>query len=181
MAGGLVDQAMNPPQAPQTASPPGMAMGASGNPGGTKEQPASPEEQKAYDQALQIASKILHGEDGVSDQLQKALAVDDLEKSPQAISTVTIMLVDKVEEAMQGQLPETVILSAAEEISELVMEFSEAAGGPRLDNKAVNRSKGMMVKKLLEMYGDDPMQSEGLLTNVTEGDVNKYSEAFGEL
>lgn len=195
MAEGLVTQAEAPGvrapvsgpsvTAPENMPPPmqdGMErgeIGMSGNPGGAQEIPATPEDQEAYNAALNFAGAIVHGNDTTSDGVVKILMRGGQQGAVESISQIVVMLMAEIETQFQGQIPETVILPAADEITDLVMELGEEAGAFQLTDDDINKAKGQVVRMLIDTYGVDKQQMSGITQNVTEEDIQKYTEIFG--
>jgi len=178
MDNGLVTAAQRPsPAAPTSEFQDGQEPTSlpTTNISGAKEFKADPEEQKIYNSALEIASELLYNNDKSSNAITEQLKGSG-DKPQQVIAQVTTMIVDRIEQQFDGQLPGDMVLPVAEEVSELVMGVGEAAGAFKLDSKSIDQTKGQVVKMLLDTYGVQKNQMNGMLQGVTKSDVMGIAE-----
>lgn len=165
MAEGLVAQAA----APDTAD--AIPTEATGG-----EDAATPEEQQQYDSAMQMVSEMLHANDDSSAQIVKMLSTDN---PIAAITDVVEFLISKVEETFQGNLVETAIMPIADETTDWVIELGEEGGAFDLTDQEIVQAKGSVVQLLLDQYGVEQADMEGMLEGVSEEEVASYAQAFG--
>lgn len=176
MPEGLITEATEAP-VPEEA---GLATQAAAPEQVTEEgEPATPEEQEAYDAAINMASELVHVNDESSEQIMSML--EEGEDPVPAVVNVVEFIMQKIEEAFQGNLPETVIIPAADEITDMVMDLGEEAGAFDLADDQIMLIKGSVVKSLLEQYQDGIEESDitELLQGVNPEEVNAFAPIFG--
>jgi hypothetical protein len=85
-----------------------------------------------------------------------------------------------IEDAFQGQLPETVILPAADEISDMVLELGEESGvlGEVTEEVAI-AAKGAVVQILVDTYGADPDGFAEAVQGTTDAGMQQAQQVFG--
>lgn len=183
---GLVGQAQGQPPAPQAAPtqpapPPAQApqggLATQAQAPGPEGDAATPEEQEAYDAALKMASELIHTNDQSSAQIIQMLG--DGEDPIKAVSNVVEFVMSKIEETFQNQLPETVVLPAADEITDLVIELGEESGAFDMSDEQIIQTKGGVVRDLMESYGVSPEEMQPMLAELNEEDLNSYQQMFG--
>lgn len=141
------------------------------------EQP-KPEEQEAYNAAVSMASEILHAKDESSQAITQMMTNADDASAPQIVADVTDLIIDQVEDAFGGELPESVIIPAADEISDLVIELGMESGAFQMDEAGATKAKGLVVQALMDTYGVEESALDGLLSGTTPEDVASYEQAF---
>lgn len=183
MAEGLVQQAQAaapPAAAPPAAAPmPGEQVPVEGMPAAAppaEGEAASPEEQEAYDSAMQMASELLHVNDESSEQIMKMLSEGEPVES---VVKVVDFIIGQIEETFKNQLPETVIIPAADEITDLVIELGDESGAFDITEEQIMQAKGSVVRSLLETYGIEPEDLEGMMAGVDEEELANYAQMFG--
>lgn len=162
MPEGLVDQAQQMPE----EEPMEVEEGESN---------LTPEEDETYQAAMQMASEIIHVEDASSEQILKLL--ESMEPI-MGVAEATLFVVDQIEQAFEGQVPETLVVPIADEVSDLIMELGESAGIFTLDETFFKRAKAAMMKLLFDAYGVDETDMEGMLQGVTADEVKNMQGMF---
>ncbi len=136
----------------------------------------TPEERESYDAAMNMVSEILYANDESSAAIMEQLGASE---PLRAIAEVTSFLIAQIEEAFQGQLPETLIIPVADEASDLVIELGEKAGIFDLSDDEIIQAKGAVMTSLLEDYGIDEADLEEMMQGVTSEDVTQLQSVFG--
>ena len=171
MANGLVDQATQQPAAPVEAT--------AQQPAPQGQRQATDEETAAVDAAVQMASEMLHKDKAVSDKIVGQLTSGGADGAHQTVANMTSLLLSKIEDAFQGQLPETVILGVADNIAEMVIEVGEAAGAFEMSGREIERTKGAVVKNLIKTYSAPSEEdAQNLAQQLQQGDVQKVDATF---
>jgi len=166
MADGLVSQAQGG-EAPAAAAPELQAG----------EEAATPEEQEAYDSAMQMASEMLHASDEASAQILQMMSG---ENPIDGIVSVVEFIIGKIEETFQGNLPEATIIPLSDEISDWVIELGEEAGLFDLSEDQIFETKGAIVNSLTEQYGGVAQEDmQGLMKGTSEEAVQHYISKMG--
>jgi hypothetical protein len=133
------------------------------------------EEDEAYQAGINMAAEMLYKDDQSSEAFQAQLAEGD---PLQSIADLTMFLVAKIEEAFQGQVPETIIIPLADEISDLVMEMGFESGAFDLSDDEIVQAKGFVINALFDEYGLEEADLEGMLEGVTADEVAELQQAF---
>jgi hypothetical protein len=137
----------------------------------------APEEQESYDSALKMAGEMLYADDASSDKFMSMLA----EGEPvQAVAGVVTFIMDAIEDAFQGQLPEAVILPAADEITDMVLEMGETSGAiPEVTEDVAIQVKGAVTKALMDTYGADPDAFAEAVQSTDDATMQQAQQVFG--
>lgn len=175
---GLIEQAQAGPPGQEVpvpeAGPPGLAAPAEQAPEEGLEE-MTPEEEEAYTAGMNMAAELLYNNDEASEGIQTTLAKSD---KLQAIADVVTFVISQVEDAFQGQLPETVIVPLADEISDLTMELGMESGAFELSDDDIIQAKGVVMNSLFEDYGVEEEDLEGMLQGVTGDEIAELQQAF---
>ncbi len=173
MANGLISQVENAAPAP-VPGPVDPAAVAQAPAEGTA---LSPESQKAYDAALQMASELLHKNEAASDGIIEQ--VKAAEGIAEGVAESTDLILSQIEEAFQGKLPEDVVLPVADEVSDLVMELVDAAG-VQISDKVGEQAKVLTGLRIMEEYGVDPADfEENAASSIAQEDLAGVEKILG--
>lgn len=134
-----------------------------------KDIPISAENQEAYDSAMAMVGKILHEEDEASDGILDH--IDDAASPAEGIAEATDLIFSQLEEAFAGQLPEELILHIGDEVTDLLLEMAEAAGIVEVTDEIYAQTKTLTTLLLLEEYGVDQADHEGVAANYAQEDL----------
>jgi len=136
----------------------------------------NPEEREAYDAAMNMVSDLVYADDeantAIMDQLEQADPIN-------SVAEVTVFMLDQIEQAFQGNLPETIVIPVADEVSDLLLELMETKGLIELDEQTYTRTKAVMVQSLFDAYGVDDVDMEEVLQGLTDDDVMQMKAQFG--
>lgn len=193
MAGpSLVDEAMSvapnavPAQAPglvpgipQAVPDPAAVVGAQPQAPAVDVSAVTPDEQGSYDAAMEMASEILYNNEKMSDRFIKSMQEDGQAGAVESIAGTVKLVLNRIEDEFQGELPEAIILGVAEKIAELAMELGEESGAFVLEPQQIDQAKGAVVRDLVETYGLEEADVEALRQGMSEEDIATASQAFG--
>jgi hypothetical protein len=156
---GLVTQATTPEAAPAAGEAP------------------APEGQEAYDSALKMAGEMLYNDDTSSAKFMGMLSEGD---PVQAVVGIVTFIIDAIEDAFQGQLPETVISPAADEITDMVLEMGEVSGAiPEVTEDVAIQFKGAVEKALIDTYGTTPEAFAEAVQSTDDATMQQAQQVFG--
>lgn len=115
---------------------------------------ATPEEQQAYDSAIQAITDIAFGNDQSHQQVLQFIA-DEMETTGPtgALVKCTAMLITEVDK--QLNLPESVPINLADDVFVMLQELAEAANLFTLEDKEMKQGVGAAQQMLMEAYGGD--------------------------
>jgi hypothetical protein len=136
----------------------------------------TPEEREAYDAAMKMTAEIIYKSDESSNMIAERLKASE---PPEDVAETTSFIISQLEQAFNGQLPEEIILPLADEISDLLIEFAEDAGAFEFVEDDYPKIKGAVVQLLLDDYGVDEADMEGMLQDVTPEDMQGIQSIFG--
>ncbi len=112
----------------------------------------SPEEQEWYDGVQKAAGEILFKNEKSSAQVVQMI---DPNNPAESAGIAAAMVLIQVDRGMDGEIPETVILPAAEEILDHVLDIAEAAKALERSPELEEEAARAMVERLTEEYGVD--------------------------
>ena len=142
----------------------------------TESDDLTPEEREAYDSAMQMVAEIIYKDDKASDAIMKQMS----EGEPhQAIGKVTSFIISQIEQAFNGEVPESIIVPIGDETSDLLLELGETKGLFKLDENLYTKTKAAMMQSLFDDYGVDEAQMEEALQGVTGDQVQEMQSMFG--
>ncbi|MCP4145428.1 MAG: hypothetical protein GY752_09115 [bacterium] len=171
---GLVNQAQAQPQEAAPQAPiEGLNPTEATDPQGEEE--FTPEEEGAYESAMEMIAEIIYVDDTANKSIMDQLKANE---PAAAISETTVFLIDQVEQAFNGQLPEGIILPLADEASDLLLELLQEDGGVEIDQNVYTQAKGAVTQELLDAYGIDEADMEGMLQGVTADEVKGMQAQF---
>ena len=140
------------------------------------EESVSPEQQEAYESAMQMVGQLLYVNDQVNAKLMQMVKP---ENPATGIADASAFLLSKIEEAFEGEYPEDLVVNTADEISDLVMELVDAAGNVEVTEDIAIEAKGLLTQQIIEAYGVDESDFEAATQDVSEEDVEQYAQMFG--
>ncbi len=178
MPEGLASQA-EVPAAPQSATPAPAPLGAASTAAmAGPEAQVAPAEQEAYDSAMKMASEIIYVNDASSDKIVEMLGSS---KPSEAIRNIVDLVMGKIEEAFNGELPETVVMPVADELTDVIIDLGHESGAFQLDEDQAVQAKGEVVQMLINEYGapEQGDMQEMAAQGVTEDDVAQYAQIVG--
>lgn len=168
MPEGLVSKASKTPvQEPSAAPAP------AGNAG---EEQATPEEQEAYEAAMQMVGDLVYQNDDSNAAIMKMLTPDDPAGSA---ADASAFVLSKIEETFQGNYPEGLVLTTADEISDIILELAHEAGEFEVTEEIAVQAKAELAQQLVEDYGVDQEAFQGSTQDVTPDDIAQYEQMFG--
>jgi hypothetical protein len=141
-----------------------------------KETQATPDEQQAYEQALQAASEILYrGDDtheGVLKMLRAGEPVDSLVKT-------SLFVLTQLDQKLN--LPEAVLLQLLTTLFDLLQEIAAKANLFTLTPQQEKTGLAAAQQALLQVYGVGEEDLTGLTEGMTEADVADVSQTYDEV
>ena len=185
---GLINQAQNPPQAPEATSATMPVEAPAEEVEGMVPQPSddevtienddlTPEEREAYDSAMNMAAEIIYEDDKANSAVMEKMKGSD---PPQAIADLTGFIISQIEQAFQGKVPETIIIPLGDEISDLLLELGETNGDFTINDEMYKKVKAFTVQELFEDYGIEEADMETMLQGVTGPEVEEMKSMFGQ-
>ncbi|MCP4089912.1 MAG: hypothetical protein GY746_08970 [Gammaproteobacteria bacterium] len=166
---GLVNQAQPQPQAPTGGMVP------TEEPTAQAEEELTPEEEGAYTAAMEMVAELIYVDDTANKSIMNQLKANE---PAAAIAETTVFIIDQVEQAFNGQLPEGIILPLADEISDLLLELLQEDGGVEIDQATYTQAKGAVTQELIDAYGIEEADMEGMLQGVTADEVKGIQAEF---
>lgn len=139
---------------------------------------STPEEQDIYDRIVMAGDKIIFGSEEARTALVEKMKVD-VQQPAQALADATAMLMIKLDEQMGGKIPEAVVLPAAAELLEHMIELADSLELFPIDDAVVNRAGQMMVGNLAEAYGVTAEDSEALINSVPPEQAQQIAQEQG--
>jgi len=176
-AGGVEAIPQPPPQMPEGT--PVAAQGeATPQESLTKENDdLTPEEREAYDAAMRMVSDTIYSDDtsnnAVMTQLENGEPIE-------AIADVTLFIIDLVEQAFNGAVPESIVVPVSDQISDMLLELMEAKGMIKLDQTIYSRTKAAVMNSLMDAYGVEDADMEELLQGVSAEEATQMRGMFEE-
>lgn len=137
---GLVTQAQTPQAAPEQVPQEGAPEGAA----------PTPEEEAAYASALDMAGELVYVNDTSS---AKFVAMLSAKPAVESVPPIVAHIMDKIEEAFNGELPQEVILPAADEITDMLLEVGVESGAfPAPSEQEADDVRTAMVTAIMQLY-----------------------------
>lgn len=136
----------------------------------------NPEEQKTYDSAMQMVGELIYSND------EAFTAIMDLitpENPAVSVAEATTFVLSKVEETFQGNYPEELVITTADEISDLLLELADESGKFEVTEQIAQESKMELIDLLAQDYGADPADIEEALSDITDDDVTEMQKEMG--
>lgn len=133
----------------QRAMPEQAPSGAAAVEGGSA---PTPEEQQWYDGVQKAAASILFTDDKAS---KTVLSMLNPKIPARSCGTVAAQVLIQVDQGMDGEVPESVILPASEEILEHVLDIAEAARILQRTPENEEEAAQAMMARLIDEYGID--------------------------
>lgn len=157
-----------------------MAQGRQAAAGGAQEgseerysfqEDATEEEQDAYARVVLAGSEILFAEETNAKIMQ--MLKDGADTPEVTIARVAQLLMQQVDDASGGQVPETVILPAVAEYVEQIGELANASGTFAVDEAMLNRAAQEAVMMVGEDYGVEQPDLEEFMASIPEADMQQ--------
>ncbi len=126
---------------------------------------STPEEQDFYERIVLAGDKIIFGNEKARESIVKKLKLDAKEPA-KSLADATSLLMVQLDEQTGSTIPETVILPAAAELLEHVIELADSLGLFPIDDAVVNRAGQLMVSNLSEAYGVQPEDLQAMVDSV---------------
>lgn len=174
----LPDAVTNPDVLSAPASVQGGVNGARGttNPkGGIRggDQPASPEEQEEYDQAISALHKVMYSNEGTSQAL-----VDMLQPSDKVGSTTkaSILLIQQLDEKLD--MDESIIAEITMDVADRMIEMAERAKGMSFSEKETQAVAGATWEGVMELFGVDEGDYEEMTRGLSEQDIAAQTKTY---
>lgn len=174
-------QAQQPQQAPQQApqEDPAAAQQAQAGqdlPELEGSEPASPEEQAAYEQAMQLMGKILYESDKTHEGVMQLLKA---EPGIAGVVKATTMLVAEIDKKIN--LPETVIMELPGDIVDRLIDLGQQAGLFQMSDKEMLEAAQMAVFETMRMYGMDQSDLQQMAQSVSEKDAETLFNVYNQM
>lgn len=156
------------PSAPTEASPAGQGAGG---------QEASPEEQQALERVVMAASELLYAGDDERGRPDKAIVemVMAEDQVSVGIGQAAAFMIQQLDRAANGQIPEVVIMPAGAEIVEMIAEMVAEQRLAEVDEQVVQEAGEVMVRQVGEAYGVSQEEIEQFLASVDPGVVEQVA------
>ena len=120
--------------------------------GGDGTEEFTPEEKAAYEQGLDVATKLLYEQQGVGEKIAEMIQTGD---PAQAIGDAAALLTKQADDALQGQLPETVIIPIGVRLVGEIADMAEELGLIQADQPMMQKAVQVAMKTLFQDYGVD--------------------------
>lgn len=172
---GLLNQApeqAQPPQAPQAEQ-----ASAGMNPTqALAEQlgvPATEEEQAAYEQALSLVSRLIHGEDATHAAIMKML--DPREKIG-SVAKAAVAVLSEIDGQMD--IAEQVLIGVLTQTVDWLMELATVGRGMKFSEKEEAQVLATATELLLEVYGVDEDDYATLTEGLSNQDMSDFHDQY---
>lgn len=132
-------------------------------------EPATEEEQKAYDKVVSAGSEVLHGEETSAEVMSILEAGKD--NPGEALAEVAMMIIGQLDEQSGGKIPEGIIIPAADDILSQAGELAEAAGLFKWNENIKGSAAQSLWKKAGEKYDFDPQEIQELIDSMDKSEV----------
>jgi predicted Zn-dependent protease with MMP-like domain len=165
------EQAMPPGQ--EQAMPPGQEQ--IGGQGGQGLQDVSGEEQDYYDRVVTAGMHLLYGNEKTSANFEERLKAGKATPAQTLADTASLIII-QLDKKQNDEIPETVILPAATEILEHVIEFADSIKAFPIDAAVQNRAGQLMVMELGDYYGVSDEDIQELLDTMNPDMVSAAVE-----
>lgn len=129
----------------------------------------SSEHQEVYDSAMQMVGELLHANKEASDGILDY--IDQSETLEEGVAEASDLVISRVEEAFQGQVPEELILHITDEVSDLLVEMAVAAGMAEDTKQFSERAKILSTLQIMEEYGVEQGDYESAAANYAPEDI----------
>lgn len=132
---------------------------------------ATPEEQESFERIGYTAMHILYADE--SHQGFVKMLQDGQDMPAKTLAEVAMLVFSKIDEASGGKIPEVLVIRAAEQVLDLVIELAEKAKIMQVDEKMAGRAVQEMLIIAGEMYGFDPAELQEEIQGMDQGRVQK--------
>jgi len=132
-------------------------------------EPASPEEQEAYDKVVSAGSEVLHGEQ-TNPEIMSILE-SGRDNPGEALADVAMMIIGQIDEQSGGKIPEGIIIPAADDILSQAGELAEVAGLFKWDESTKGSAAQSLWKKAGEKYDFDPQEIQELIDSMGKDEI----------
>lgn len=137
----------------------------------------SEEEQASYDKVVTAAQSLIYDEKN-TEGVQQMLA--NSQDPGEALGSAAAHIVTMLDEQSGGKIPEEVIIPAATEIMDMLVEFGEATGAlPPLDEAAQTRAMNQMIGALAEEYEVDAAGVEEVMRGMGQDELQQMGQQAG--
>lgn len=125
----------------------------------------TPDEQAALESGLDAASAKLYEDKAVRDQIAAFI-----QKQPQhqSVGEAAAMLTVQADEAVEGALPETVVVPLGVQVLGLVADLGETLGFFKADEQFMTQANKTMMQRLLEEYGFNEDEARAMAASADE-------------
>jgi hypothetical protein len=174
--GGFLARAGAPAESPVDQQP--MQQPSEAASSGFQQEEVSGEEQDAYDRVVMAGMKVMFENDDTREKIEKRLEADKQHPAKTLADTASMIMVQLDKQSGEG-IPETVILPAAIEILEQLMEFADSIGVFPIDDAVMNHAGQLMVNSLGEQYGVEPEDLQAMMEGVDPAQLKQIEEEQG--
>lgn len=137
----------------------------------------SAKEQEDYDRTVNAALGVIY-EDSMHKNIMQMLS-SGKESPAKTLANVTAMIIQSLDEKSGGQIPETVILPAAEEILGEIAELAHKAKVFSVDESILSEAEDETSMQLMQVYDPQGEGAEEFLNSVDKGEVEKVRQRVG--
>lgn len=131
------------------------------------------EEEAALGAGLDEATKILYENEQASEQIAKLIQQKPFH---QGVGSAAAMLTIQADKAVDGELPETVVIPLGAQVLELVADMGEELGFFKADDKLMARAAQAMLKDLYAEYGMNEDEVRGLAATAGDEEANALKQ-----
>lgn len=142
-------------------------------------QPASKEEQEAFEKVELAAMKVIFQDENTKSAIIKMLKTS--EDIATGMGQAAVMVMTQLDTQANNNIPEEVILPATGAILEHIAELANAVPDlPPVDQRVLKNATLHMEQALAEKYGLEPDEVEQMLAGVGEDQLQQIKQQFEE-
>lgn len=138
----------------------------------------TPEEQEAYERTVLSGIKALTAPES-NPQIMEMLAGEG--EPAQKLASVTNAIISQLDEQSGGTIPEVVIMPAAGEILENVVEFANESGVMAVDANVQNQATQHLIMELANTYDISPEDLQELSAGMSEDELGGIVKEQGAI
>jgi hypothetical protein len=175
------EQQAQPPMAPPEQGEPQQTMAQEGQEPAAEEKgesgdQATPEEQKAYENALAACSEIVHTND---DSHQAVMKMLDAREKIGSLAKAAVMVVTQVDAKIN--MPESVLAGVLAQVVDWMLELATAGKQMQFSETEEKQVLTTATDLLMETYGHDRDSYDALIGGESEKSMKGYHEEYAGL